>query len=70
MMHTIDMYFDLVCAPPTNQNLELQKHITDEESDSLHLCDMNLTDEDMKIVAYYAIRDKEVRLVILIWMFR
>jgi hypothetical protein len=54
------VYYVLVQQPPAYQNPVLQKQITCESGDTLHLSGMNVTDDDMQIVVFYGIQEKKV----------
>lgn len=62
-MHARRLYHVLVRQPPVYQNPVLQKQIIRESGDTLHLNDMEVTDEDMQIVVFYGIQEKRVYLM-------
>ncbi len=52
--------------PPQYRNAQLEERINKKGNDSsLNLCYIQLTNEDMEIVAYYAIQNNEVSIKML-----
>jgi hypothetical protein len=61
---------DLLSSPPIYKNEKLEQMIKENENKSeLSLEDRNLTDDDMEIVGYYALRNNKVSEVLFVFSY-